>query len=124
MTANDIVSLLNERVWTVSWLDFYIFSYEKNKLVIAGSDDFSYYHNVEIECYNPIYMKGNFEWTCDTTGELASVGDAKKKLLFMNDDGIALEVIADKFFINFDTVFYYYRDNLIEGQRMAAWVKK
>ena len=48
MSSFDLICAIKHKDWSAPWLDFSIFRYEREGLIIAASDDFSYYHNMEI----------------------------------------------------------------------------
>lgn len=69
MSVKNIIDDIKYHNWNASWLDFSVFFYEGNRLTIAGSDDFSYYHNLEIIIENPSYISGVMDWSCDSNEE-------------------------------------------------------
>ncbi len=48
MSEQNIINDIKHHNWKESWLDFSVFLYEHNRLIISGSDDLSYYHTLEI----------------------------------------------------------------------------
>ncbi|MBA0186382.1 hypothetical protein WBW39_19890 [Pectobacterium versatile] len=123
MNNCDLVQKINMHEWRESWLDFSIFSYDRGRLVIAGSDDLSYYHNLEIIFIQPAFIDGVTEWSCDVSEEFVRYHPESKAMEFYSDGERKLKVIAEDVLVNFDTVFYYLRDNLTDGQRLAYWLK-
>ncbi|GKV92355.1 MULTISPECIES: hypothetical protein [Pectobacterium] len=120
---NDLVQKIKMHEWRESWLDFSIFSYDRGKLVIAGSDDLSYYHTLEITFIQPTFIDGVTEWSCDISEGFVKYFPETKSVEFYSDGERKLKVIAEDVLVNFDTVFYYLRDNLTDGQRLAYWLK-
>ncbi|MER0047676.1 hypothetical protein ABRP56_14980 [Pectobacterium odoriferum] len=120
---NDLVQKIKMHEWRESWLDFSIFSYDRGKLVIAGSDDLSYYHTLEITFIQPTFIDGVTEWSCDISEGVVKYFPETKSVEFYSDGERKLKVIAEDVLVNFDTVFYYLRDNLTDGQRLAYWLK-
>ncbi|WP_240347042.1 hypothetical protein [Pectobacterium brasiliense] len=94
-------------------------------MVIAGSDDLSYYHNLEITFIQPTFIDGVTEWSCDISDPPGLLSTFLKinLLNFTLMVKRKLKVIAEDVLVNFDTVFYYLRDNLTDGQRLAYWIK-
>nr|WED69444.1 hypothetical protein PJ912_06265 [Pectobacterium colocasium] len=61
MREQDLVSAIKEHDWKQSWLDFSVFLYDRERLIIVGSDDLSYYHTLEIIIESPSFFQGY--WT-------------------------------------------------------------
>lgn len=128
MNEPDLVSVIKNRVQHLGLQDFSVFSYDPGRLIICGSDDRSYYHKLEIIAEDPIYIQGEMDWYCDVDSDFirANVdlpaGDIRK-LDFYSDDRLAFSVTAESFKVNFDLVFYYKRENLQPGERLAYWIK-
>ncbi|MEQ9994859.1 MULTISPECIES: hypothetical protein [Pectobacterium] len=123
MNNCDLVQKIKMHEWKASWLDFSIFSYDRGRLVIAGSDDLSYYHNLEIIFIQPTFIDGVTEWSCDVSEDFVRYHPESKTMEFYSDGERKLKVIAEDILVNFDTVFYYLRDSLTDGQRLAYWLK-
>ena len=146
MNYSDFISVkhkINSQFANDLSLDVEIFEYRsecKDTLTIVASRDFSYYHNLEINLHEPKYFSGVFSWkNSPQDGGLIEILDATQNALlinenfiedfaqgvrFLNDDGISIVAAASSITVNFDTVFYYWRDNIKEGERIADWVKK
>ncbi|MDP4146396.1 MAG: hypothetical protein Q8936_18255 [Bacillota bacterium] len=118
--------------------EYQILSYNNFELKIAGSFDFAYYHNVEITFRGVTFIM------CLTKISRAKIRMAtnEERYLFlkehnsdyMEDDEILVcfdidnggdkqYILAESFDFVFEDVFYYKRDKLEEGQRIADWVK-
>lgn len=128
MNERKLIDSIKEHNWKESWLDFSVFHYEKNQLTIVGSDDFSYYHNVEIIIENPSYINGVMDWSCDIEDNFISLvkhNNDKEifELEFYSDSELKFKVILASLSVNFDTVYYYKRGDLKAGERLAYWVK-
>ncbi|WP_042290962.1 hypothetical protein [Citrobacter sedlakii] len=129
MSEKNIIDEIKEHNWKESWLDFSFFLYERNRLIIAGSDDLSYYHNLEVIIDNPSYINGVMDWSCDLNEEFIKSSNYTENncnmsvLEFYSDSELKLKVIAEKISVNFDVVFYYKKENLNIGERLAYWVK-
>lgn len=128
MNELDLVSVIKIRAQQLGLQDFSIFRYDPGRLIICGSDDRAYYHKLEIIAEDPIYIQGEMDWYCDVDSDFirANVGLPAgdiRKLDFHSDDGLAFSVIAGSFKVNCDLVFYYQRENLKPGERLAYWVK-
>lgn len=121
---------------------FQFYSYRDLELKIIGSFDFAYYHNVEITFHEVSFISSATDFS---HAKLRYATDNEKEELF-NGHSIPCEEndfvfcftlheelygnSCDKYFIVaegldfiFEDVFYYKRDNLQKGQRIAEWVK-
>lgn len=129
MNEKSIINDIKKHDWKESWLDYSVFLYERGRLVIVGSDDLSYYHNLEITIEMPSYIYGVMDWSCDLDEDFMRISaqdnDLPKSLLleFYSDNELKFKVIGEGVSVNFDTVFYYKKDNLITGERWAYWIK-
>ena len=120
--------------------DFRIASYNDDVLTILGSTDFDYYHKAEIRFHSVDFLE------CATAFSHAYFGVASKedasRVLAKSEDhepGVTVFcILADhdkgnysaKYFIvaeraecTIGTVYYYKRENLGPGERIASWVK-
>ncbi len=129
MSEQNIINDIKHHNWKESWLDFSVFLYEQNRLIISGSDDLSYYHTLELIIDTPYYISGVMDWSCDLNEEfikLSGCTDNAREMLvleFYSEFELKFKVIAKKISINFDTVFYYKRENLKIGEGLAYWIK-
>ena len=134
---------MNKKYENELFCDFQVSDFsdwKNNQLIIVGSDDFCYYHQVEIIFKNVKYFSGVFEWrtTPNKYGimelmneksrqslvEKNRIPDLANGVMFINDDKVEIMVIAEEILISFGTVFYYFRENMKAGERMAEWVKR
>jgi len=123
------------------WFDFHVYSYDGRKLIIAGSEDLTYYHQLEVIFEGISFFSGYFdEWHSDTSKPvfILSSLDTESKLnleyeilagshsfMFKTEDQITDVVItARKVSFNTDTVLYYFREDLKENERLADFVKR
>lgn len=120
--------------------DFRIESYKDGVLTILGSTDFAYYHKAEIRFHSVCFLE------CATAFshayfDVASKEDANSVLAKSEDHepgNTVFCILADhdqgnysaKYFIvaeraecTIGTVYYYTRENLGPGERIASWVK-
>jgi hypothetical protein len=129
MSEQDIIDDIKRHDWKESWLDFSILLYERNQLVIVGSDDLSYYYTLEIIIKSPSYISGVIDWSCDLDEgfvKLSAYSDDPRKILvleFHADDELKFKVVAEEISVNFDVIYYYNKENLNVGERLAYWVK-
>ena len=122
---------------TMNIEDFYIIKYDNSeKLILAGSFDFSYYHNLEIIFTNVsfILLPGSV-FTINKI-RLAKNDEIKKlqEFSYGYNEGFTfcLEdtyydnkfyISANDFEYKVQTVYYYKRENLKENEKIADWVK-
>ena len=110
-----------------------------NGFIVVGSFDFCYYHNIEIIFEDVSYYKGCMDWSRHDDFEVLEImaeyvdekhqSESRLKFVF-HTDGMEVgkqkgevEIWASGIGYNTDTVLYYKRDDLKEGQRIAEWVK-
>lgn len=83
MMKEDIQAL-NETIQSYTFLDFYIYKMDQSNLVLAGSDDFSYYHNIEVHFINPFTVISNSFYSVDTTAPFMSLLEDENELKKIN----------------------------------------
>lgn len=132
--VTDTILSINKRFENEFWLDFEVECIKNNVLVLRASRDFSYYHLMELKFLDVLYFQGPFSWgTSPNNGgfirifnenELLSVVDnyGIDRPFFMveisMDNGAKIVVGATDIESDFDTVYYYQRENLGEGERI------
>lgn len=136
-TVEEVDTLIRQHLW----FDFRVFSYIGSDLIISGSTDFTYYHQLELCFHNVFFASVYFRnWRSDTTKpvfvipehfqscQLNSQFDIEQKyrlFLFRTEDFKNDVIIAaESFSYNTDTVLYYYREDLLPGQRLAPGIAK
>ncbi|MWR14660.1 hypothetical protein GQA06_12780 [Escherichia coli] len=129
MKQQNVVDEIRRNYRNNCWIDFEIYLYSNGRLIIVGSSDLSYYHNFEIIINAPSYMSGDTYWTCDPLDDFMKLkiindnNDANIILEFYSESILQFKVIAETISLNFDTVFYYNRENLSSGERLAYWIE-
>ncbi|MCF6404879.1 hypothetical protein L3C95_18410 [Chitinophaga filiformis] len=136
--ANQIDTIIrHERLW----FDFTVFHYDGRKLIIAGSDDLTYYHQLEVIFEDVFFFSGYFDgWKSETQEPVFILPDAETALalnieyeivegyhlfIFKTEDYRNDVIIAaGNVSFNTDTVLYYFREDLQENQRLAHFVKR
>ncbi len=127
-----------------SWLsdegieDFYVLHHtEQGKLVVAGSRDYSYYHNVELTFHDVRFLMLPVQAFRGERLRLASAEEQAKlhEVMYGHEREarvFCLEslwekqcyyVVARQLSYNLDTVFYYDRKPLQAGERLAEFLK-
>ena len=129
MKQQNVVDEIRRNYRNNCWIDFEIYLYSNGRLIIVGSSDLSYYHNFEIIINAPSYMSGDTYWTCDPLDDFMKLkiindnNDANIILEFYSESILQFKLIAANISLNFDTVFYYKRENLSSAERLAYWIE-
>lgn len=118
----NTLTLINQKVKEFTFLDFSIFEYRHNELVIAISTDFTYYHLFEIRFKNVFSVICNTRWSVDTQKDVIKVLDSVEAydlnvkygvevgysiFQLMNEDELKLYVIAESVEFNEQVVKYF-----------------
>lgn len=130
---------INKMIETTNTVDFRIQAYDSVNLMLTGSFDFSYYHEVEFNFHEVSYISLPADFSYPkfrkaTSEEITEIGkiiavDAEETVFCIEaETSRSLEklpffVVAESVSMNEGLVFYYERDNLKEGERIAPWVK-
>ena len=129
MKQQNVVDEIRRNYRNNCWIDFEIYLYSNGRLTIVGSSDLSYYHNFEIIINAPSYMSGDTYWTRDPLDEFMKLkiindnNDANIIVEVYSESILQFKVIAETISLNFDAVFYYKRENLSSGERLAYWIE-
>ncbi|WP_444929715.1 hypothetical protein ACJJIF_18285 [Microbulbifer sp. SSSA002] len=133
---NIAINDINKYVSQFTWLDFEVNKYGSGELMMAASTDFSYYHQLEVYFSKVRFYSGAFEWGTNPKEEILFIMDDKKILeenkiydecaavKILTDDNTSVIIGCSSIHFNTDTVFYYKRENLKNGERLADWVLK
>lgn len=136
---NEQERLVNQVMSTMSWCDCEIIPGGYGDLVVAVSEDLSYYHTLEINFHNVDFSAIKQSFSVDpgvglfkliTQEEMMRInkenGVTSGSQLFRlaDEDGAMFYVAAERITIGYDTVLHYYREDLQPGQRIASWVAK
>ena len=116
--------------------DLEVFSYDRFRLIVAGSNDFCYYHNFEIVFEEVFYFSGVlWEWRVPYEGiplrmehlrpEPIHADNADGQIfIFSKADGTdQLIVGASTVSYNTDTVYYYEREGLKKNERISSFCR-
>lgn len=124
-----------------AWFDFEVSSYDGGNLVVNGSTDSSYYHELEVTFHNVFFASGYFRgWKSDTTCPVFRTPEQEEAyymnfqleieqgydLFIFKVEGSKNNVIvaSESVSYNTDTVLHYYREKLEPGMRLASYVVK
>ncbi len=133
------IDRVNEIVETTNTVDFRIQSYDSVNLMLTGSFDFCYYHEVELIFHEVSYISLPTDFSYPkfrkaTSAEVSEIGkliavDTEETVFCIEAetsyslDKLPFFVVAEKVTLNEGLVFYYERENLKEGERIAPWIK-
>lgn len=80
----EVIDRINDTVKKFPFFDFSIFKFEKDNLILAGSEDLTYYHEVEIEfvCVHTIIC--NTEFKADTSRNVIELVDDLDEVRALN----------------------------------------
>ncbi len=120
-TLADINRLL------ASWVDSYhIKSFDGWRLVLVGSFDLSYYHDVELTFSGVESIRCPVYFTAEGFRDAGPGGESGncRRFEITADDG-PHEIVAESVAIELVKVYYYDRaESLKPGERIAEWVKR
>lgn len=132
--TDKYIEEINQKFSSEHWLDFEIYSYKDEILKIKASVDFTYSHSMEIYFFEPLYFHGATSWTCcpnkgvfmklldeNTKISLSSIygnNIPKYAFEFSTDRSAKVTIFSNDIKVNFDTVYYYLRENLLDGERL------
>lgn len=130
---------VNEIAETTNTTDFRIQFYDSANLLITGSFDFCYYHEVEVAFKDVSYISLPTDFNHPRFRRAdANEIEAIRKLIALEPEDIVycieaetscsivklpFYVVAEGVTVREGRVFYYERENLKEGERIAAWVR-
>lgn len=124
---NSAIAAINAQFSEKHWLDFEIVSFLNGILKIKASSDFCYYHECEIEFSGVRYFHGPTLWGSNPfDGLLEALPDIDahnlintykletpcNAIAFNTDESFKVVIASASMQVNFDTVYYYARENL------------
>ena len=135
----NALNRINKIVETTNILDFRIQSYDSVNLIITGSFDFCYYHEVELIFHGVSYISlpADFSYPNFRKATFAEITEIEKLITVDVEETVfcieaetsssiekrPFSVVAESVSINEGLVFYYHRENLKKGERIAPWVE-
>ncbi|WP_196295012.1 hypothetical protein [Hymenobacter ruricola] len=136
-TVEEIDTIIRQN----AWFDFCVGSSNGNDLVITGSTDFCYYHELEITFHNVFFASVYFQnWKSDTRLPVFIIPEQAEAyqmnfqleieqgfdlfIFRVEDSKTDVIIAAASISYNTDTVLYYYREDLQPGMRLASTVTK
>ncbi len=132
---NAAFQLLDEMLATTNTSDFLVFSFNDSRLLILGSFDLVYYHEIEIvfEGVSYIGLPASFDRprlrfaTPDEERLFAFLGlDDRDRVYVVEPDSESGEgkhyVVAQRVVARKCMVYHYQREDLKPGEEIAPWV--
>jgi hypothetical protein len=122
-----IVDEIDSVIRTNLWFDFHVFSFEQNRLIIAGGKDLTYYHSIEIVFREIFFVSAIFQgWHSNTKQPVFTertdsadlnlhyeIEQGFRIFAFIAEDYSQEMIIAAKdVSYNTNTVFYYSQEDL------------
>ncbi len=107
MTIDEAITKVNEFTAKFSFYEFSIYTYSKEKLVIVGSSDMLYYHNLEIHFIDTFYFKSKCNWIVDTSKPVLQTLEGVELIEFNKENKIETGNKTIKF-LDQDNLYYYY----------------
>lgn len=99
---NIAIKNINEKINQFVFFEFSIYTYENNNLVVVGSEDLCYFHQVEIKFENVHTIILNSSFKIDT----------KKPFLFLIEDDEAFELNKKYRAVTGNNVFKFINEDL------------
>ena len=119
---------------------FCIYSYETYDLLITASTDFAYYHEVEATFKDMkfVSLPRNFKYPVFRIANASEIKNLRKIIALEKNDTvfcvsaatsaslkkIPFYIVAEEVTIREGMVYYYERENLEDGERIADWVSR
>jgi hypothetical protein len=103
--------------------DFRIQSYSGSKLLLIGSFDLCYYHDIELIFSEVSFIRCPTTFFCPHFTQ-ADTGHGESRFQIHTDEG-DFEIVAGSLDATIGKVFHYDRgDQLQPGERIADWVRR
>jgi|GEM_PF-6105638 hypothetical protein len=138
MTHDDVLARTNALARQHGVLQIQWYGFAESTLTLAASRDPLYYHSLELRFHRPVLVRGRTAFDLDPErgilhacpldgiggGLLSSEADRPLRgFVLPADEGEDLVIVAESLTIDDATVYYYRRDPLGPGERLAPWVK-
>jgi hypothetical protein len=113
MNTEKLIIKINDLTSKFSFYEFSIYTYSKEKLIIVGSPDISYYHNLEIHFNDIFYIKSKFNWIVNTRISIVESLKETELIGFNKENEIEVGYNTIKF-IDQDNLCHYFSFATIE----------
>lgn len=137
-SIKKIIEAINSRFDRDCDFEFFkISKYDGQSLRIYASRDFTFAHNFELIFEKVTFFKGDFEWSRNDELDLILIeeisenpGELRFKFVLQSDGyyysnhNHRIEIWAESIDFDPSTVYYWNKEDLKEGERVAQWVKK
>ena len=132
-----VINRINELVQNTNATDFNVHAFDRDNLLLTASFDHCYYHEFEVHFYGVSYIE--LPVYCIRTPRFSIANDSIRRLYsyldldidellfevhqdFKFGDGHRFHVAARQIELIEGMVYYYQRENLKPGERIADWV--
>ena len=115
------------RVNELGLWDFTLSRLDEQTVQILGSNDFDYYHVLELELRGVTFCDLPDQFSHAEFELLGEDGELNIRVVAEPQFEIGMRefsIHASDMFVRTGTVYYYNRENLRPGERLAAWVKR
>lgn len=136
--VKNLLDQVNSLFIAESDIDFFkVQNYDGKTLHIIAGRELTVAHNLELQFENVTFFKGDFEWSRNDEKPLIHLAEIEEKpgslrfKFMLESDGYyysnhnhKIEIWAEDFSYDTTTVYYWNKQDLQEGERIAAWVKR
>jgi hypothetical protein len=134
--GENVMALLESLRASSNTSDFELRGYDGSRLLIIGSFDLAYYHEVEIEFEGVSYIE--LPTSFNQPRLRVATAEESKRLRFLDlsppeklyviesdadSDGQSFYIAAERVRARRCLVYHYRRENLQEGEEIADWVE-
>ncbi|MBO0940088.1 hypothetical protein J2I47_26325 [Fibrella sp. HMF5335] len=131
--------VINQALSKMPWCDCQIIPGNYGSLVLAVSEDLTYFHTIEVIFNNVSFSKINHWFSVDPKkGLFQLLSEDERTLLnrefriemdfrlfkLIDEENVNYYVAAKSVSVNYDSVLYYYKEDLTPSQRIASWITK
>jgi len=113
MNTEDTIKKINEFTKQFIYYEFSIYHYSKEKLIVVGSPDISYYHNLEIHLNDLFYVQAKCTWIADTNKPVVQSLNDAELIEFNKENKIEVGYNTIKF-LDRDCLKHFYSFDRIE----------
>ncbi|MCG2615168.1 hypothetical protein LZZ85_12785 [Terrimonas sp. NA20] len=107
MECKRAIERINAFVKNFIFFEFSLYSYSKEKLVIVGSQNLSYYHSIEIHLENPFHIDSRADWIVNVDSLVVKELAELEFFEYNRKNKIEVGTKALKFIDQDECVFYY-----------------
>ena len=103
--------------------EFRIESFDGSRLVVIGSFDLCYYHDVELSFTEVSFIRCPTRFREPAFREVGKTEDGRRFEIRAGEE--VFEIVAESVLVAVGKVYHYDRGDLLQpGERIASWVKR